>query len=202
MPELVERSLLVAGAHLDLLLPGDLEELFTEEAYADERFAPYWAELWPSALALADAVAGAAPARLLEFGCGLGVPSIRAARAGHAVTATDWTPTAIDLLTRNAARNAVALTALPWDWTTDPAPLRPPFDLVVAADVLYERRQVDTVLAALPALVAPGGQVWVADPGRPAADEFVARARADWSVDRLAHTGPSEVTIHRLRAAA
>lgn len=202
MPELVERSLPVAGVDLDLLLPRDLEELFTEQAYADERFAPYWAELWPSALALAEVVAAGPPSRVLELGCGLGVPALRAALAGHDVTATDWTPTAIDLLARNAARNAAALTALTWDWTGDPAPLRPPFDLVVAADVLYERRQVDTVLAALPALVVPGGQVWVADPGRPAADEFVARARVDWTVDRLAHTGPPEVTVHRLRAPA
>nr|WP_281372968.1 methyltransferase domain-containing protein [Kineococcus aurantiacus] len=152
---------------------------------------------------MADAVAAVAPGtRTLELGCGLGVPSLRAALAGHDVTATDWTPDAVALLEGNAARNGARLAVRAWDWTTDPAPLDPPFDLVVAADVLYERAQVGTVLTALPALVAPGGQVWVADPGRPAAREFTARAARDWAVDRVPHAGPAEVAIHRLRAPA
>lgn len=200
MLDLVERTLSVAGRDLTLQIPRDLEALFTEEAFAHEEFVPYWAELWPSALALAEVV-GDLPAgtRVLEIGCGLGVPSLVAARSGLTVTAADWAPDAISVLRDNAARNGAHLTSAQWSWTADPAPLDPPFDLVIAADVLYEHRNVAPLLAVLPAL-AP--QVWVADPGRLPTPEFLAGAATSWAVDRIPHPGPPTVTIHRLRRPA
>jgi predicted nicotinamide N-methyase len=57
---------------------------------------------------------------------------------------------------------------------------RAPFDLVLAADVLYERPSVASLLALLPRL---GPRVLLADPGRPAAEAFLAAARRSWRVD-------------------
>ncbi len=54
MLDLVDRDVQAAGRHLSLKMPRDLEALFTEEAFAHDEFVPYWAELWPSALVLAD----------------------------------------------------------------------------------------------------------------------------------------------------
>ena len=76
---------------LSLLRPREPEALLDEEAFADDEFMPYWAELWPAGLALA----GALPAtldgrRVVELGCGLGVPSLVGGRARRAVTAIDW----------------------------------------------------------------------------------------------------------------
>lgn len=196
MLDLVERTLSVAGRELTLQIPRDLEALFTEEAFAREEFVPYWAELWPSALALAEVLGSVSPGtRVLEIGCGLGVPSLVAALHGLDVTAADWAPDAIGVLRDNAARNAADLTLREWSWTSDPAALAPPFDLVLAADVLYERRNVDPLLAVLPAL---GREVWIADPGRLPTPEFLERAAATWAVDRLDHRGPEAVTVHRL----
>ena len=57
-------------------------------------------------------------------------------------------------------------------------------------------------VAALDALVAPGGQAWVADPGRPPAPSFIAAAAAGgWTVDTVPHDGPAFVAVHRLRRA-
>ena len=58
---------------------------------------PYWAELWPSGLALADYVAtlDLAGRRVLELGCGLALPSFAAALGGADVLATDWAPEAL-----------------------------------------------------------------------------------------------------------
>ncbi|WP_432509867.1 class I SAM-dependent methyltransferase [Kineococcus sp. SYSU DK001] len=199
MLDLVERNLSVAGRALTLKVPRDLEALFTEEAFARDEFVPYWAELWPSALALAEVLAGRGPGtRTLEIGCGLGVPSLVAALAGQRVTAADWSPDAVSVLRDNAAANGADLVVTAWSWTADPAPLAPPFDLVVAADVLYERRNVAPILDVLPALVAPGGEVWVADPGRLPAPEFLERAATQWTVGHLPHGGPAGVTVHRL----
>jgi predicted nicotinamide N-methyase len=95
------------------------------------------------------------------------------------VLATDWSPAAIDLLRDNAERNGAALEAAVVSWT-DPAPLlaRAPFQLVLAADVLYEQRHVPVLADLLPRL---GGEVLLADPGRPPLDDFLERTGTVWA---------------------
>lgn len=151
---------------------------------------PYWAELWPSGLALARAMPAELAGRaIVELGCGLGVPSLVAAARGARVTAVDWAEEAIELLRENASRNGLELQAVRADWRDfDGA-----FDLVLAADVLYERRNVDPLLALLPRL-AP--EIWLADPGRPHAAAFLEQARASWHVEE-----PAE-RVYRLSAAS
>ena len=62
---------------------------------------PYWAELWPSGLALARALPPRLDGlRVVELGCGLGVPSLTAAARGAEVTALDWAQDAIDAARR------------------------------------------------------------------------------------------------------
>src|SRR3954470_12465045 len=114
MDDLVEEGVAIAGHDLALLRPRDAEALLCEEAFERDEFLPYWAELWPSASALARAVGARSlrGARVLELGCGLGLPSLAAAVAGGRVLATDWADDAIAMLTRNAARNGLAIEAL------------------------------------------------------------------------------------------
>src|SRR5947207_14466106 len=73
--------------------------------------APYWAVLWRSGVALARELDGAALAgpRVVELGCGLGVPSLVAARAGADVLATDASGEAVELVERSARENGVEL---------------------------------------------------------------------------------------------
>ena len=136
---------------------------------------PYWSVLWRSGVALArelDAVA-LRGLRVVELGCGLAVPSIAAARAGAAVLATDAWPEALALVARNAQANDVRIETATVDWA-EPEKLvrRGPFDLVLAADVLYERASV--VLAAVaPATPRAGG---LARRSRPAGGRRVPRA--------------------------
>jgi predicted nicotinamide N-methyase len=197
--ELVEETVAVGAHRLSLLRPPDSEALLSEDAFEHEEFLPYWAELWPSGVALARALAARDPhgARVLELGCGLGLPSIAAALAGADVLATDWSPDAVRLAATNAERNAAPLQTALWSWT-EPPPGRPPWDLVLGADVLYERRNVPQLIDALPSLVARDGEAWIADPGRPFARDFVQRAALAWTLDTVPHDGPEKVTVHRL----
>ena len=155
-----------------LLRPRAAESLISEEEFAHDEFLPYWAELWPSALALADVVAArdVRGLNVVELGCGLGLPSLVAARGGARVLATDWAEDAVALLRANAARNGVTLEPRRLDWR-QPAELGT-FDLVLAADVLYERRYVDVLVDLLRGL---GGEVLLADPGRPFLRAFLER---------------------------
>jgi predicted nicotinamide N-methyase len=190
------------GRTVRIVRPRDSEALLDEDAFEREEFLPYWAQLWPSAVALARAVWARAPrqARTLELGCGLGLPSIAAAMAGARALATDWSPDAVAFTAANAARNGVALSTAVCSWTR-PGPLleRAPWDLVLAADVLYEPRNVRPLLELLPRLVERAGAVWIADPGRTAAATFLAGAAADWEVRSAADALLPGGAVHRLR---
>jgi len=203
MEDLVEHVVALPDRELLLLAPRDGEELLSEEAFAHEEFLPYWAELWPSALALARVIARRplTGRRTIELGCGLGLPAIAAAAAGARVLATDWSPDAVAMTARNAARNGVALATRLFRWDEPPEPLGAPWPLVLASDVLYEARNVAPLLALLPRLTAAGGEVWLADPGRaPAAGFLAAAAAARWRAGAIPHDGPAHVTVHRLAA--
>ena len=194
---LVSRSIDLPGGELRLLQPRESAELPDDGGVEWAPIAPYWSVLWRSGVALArelDALA-LRGRRVVELGCGLGVPSIAAARAGAAVLATDACEEALELVTRNARLNRADVETARVEWG-DPDELvgRAPFDLVLATDVLYERASAAHLLPLLPRL-AP--EAWLADPGRPALGAFLEQAARSWSVETHAH---GVVRIHRLRA--
>jgi len=197
--DLVEEVVPLRGRDLRLLRPRDAEALLDEQAFEHEEFLPYWAELWPSSLALARTIAGRSlrGARTLELGCGLGLPSIAAALAGGRVLATDWSAAAVAMTARNAERNDAHVETLLCSWL-EPAPIveRGPWDLVLASDVLYEARNVDVLLALLPRLTR---EVWLADPGRPPAPGFLAAAAREWTVTSRPAPELAAGAVHRLR---
>ncbi len=170
MADLRDESIRLGETELVLRRPVSPEALIDEAAFEHDEFLPYWAELWPAATALAEALPEVAGLRVVELGCGLGVPSLVAAARGADVTATDWSSEAIELLRANAARNGLRVTAEVRDWRR-PWPDR--FELALAADVLYERRNVAPVLARLREL-APRALVGLA--GRPYEAAFLREA--------------------------
>jgi predicted nicotinamide N-methyase len=183
---LVEEDIdLGGGPRLSVLRPPDADELIDESAFDEEEFLPYWAELWPSGLALARYVARVdlVGKKVLELGCGLGLPSLAAALRGAEVLATDWAEDAIELLRRNAERNGAALRVARVRWSEPEQLLRAaPWDLVLGADLLYEERNAEQLAALLPLL---GGEVLLAEPGRPCAKDFLERFRAEPVGERI-----------------
>jgi predicted nicotinamide N-methyase len=181
---------------LQLLQPEQYADLPDNGAVEWAPLLPYWSVLWRSGVELAGEAEDAAleGMSVVELGCGLAAPSIAAARAGASVLATDVDDEALELVPRNARLNGVTVETALVDWgEPDELVARGPFDLVLAADVLYERPAAAQLLALLPRL-AP--VAWLADPGRPAADAFLEQARARWRVETSSR---GLVSIHRLQ---
>jgi predicted nicotinamide N-methyase len=198
--ELVTQEVELPGGPLRILQPRESAELPDDGPVEWAPLVPYWSVLWRSGLALARELDGQAlgGTRVVELGCGLAVPSLAAARAGASVLATDADPEALDLVARNAELNGIEVATEVFDWTStaaaDALAARGPFDLVLAADVLYERPTVARMLALLPGL-APAA--WLADPSRPTAAVFLDEARRrGWPI---VSAGRGVVDVHRLR---
>jgi predicted nicotinamide N-methyase len=195
----IEEVVVIAGRDLVMTRPADAEALLDEDAFARDEFMPYWAELWPSALALARWVGVRAlhGARVLELGCGLGLPSIAAALAGGRVLATDWSSEAVEFTQRNAIANGARLETAVADWA-DAGELveRGPWDLVIGSDLLYEPRNVALLLDVLEEVA---DHAVIADPGRPASVEFEMSALGTWELRTEMEPGPPRISMYDLR---
>ena len=158
--------------------PQNADLLISEEDYVKDERLPYWADLWPAARLLATTAleANGTGRSLLELGCGLGLPTTAAVRAGFAVTTTDYYEDSLHMTRFNSWRvNGVEPAARMVDWRALPEDLGQ-FDIVMAADVLYERPYGTLVAAAIAATLKPDGEAWIADPGRSGLDVFLEQA--------------------------
>lgn len=153
----------------------DLEALWTamsenDPGWREDERLPYWAELWPSSLALAawlaDRRCDIAGRVCLDMGCGLGFTALVGQWLGGRVMGMDYDADALAYARVNAELNTVpGVTWTVMDWR---APTLGPggVDRVWAADIVYEQRFAAPVAAFLAHVLAPDGLAWVAEPGR------------------------------------
>lgn len=202
--------------------PADYDRLIDEAAADPEQNLPYWAEIWPSGVALAARIARTpdivTDKRVLELGCGLGITAVAALGAGADLLVTDYAPEALALCAHNALQNlGRSPKQMRLNWR-DAAPLQEPpltgpFSVVLAADVLYERRDIEPLLSLFEHVVSPDGELWLAEPGRPPAGIFLETMKElGWRRQSERCDGPWPdpednrkgivVSIHRLRRSA
>jgi predicted nicotinamide N-methyase len=206
----VREDVAVGPLVLSILRPRSAEELIDEDDYVRDERLPYWADLWPSALVLAERLSARplAGARAVELGCGVGLPAIVAALAGAEVLATDWYPEALSFTRANAAAARARVDTMAVDWREPPSALlaRPPADLVIGADLLYEERNGAALAELIPRLLIPSGEALIADPRRPWAAALIEPLRAaGWAHARedVRHRGRVDesgpvIHLHRL----
>ena len=143
---------------------------------------PYWAHLWSGASVLAAAVPRAA-GRVVEIGCGLGLPGLVAARRGAAsVVFVDREATPLAFVRESLRANRLDAACLVADFTRPP--VRRPFDLVLAAEIVYDRAGFDALADALATLAGPAGRVLLTDGRRIDTRDFypaLERAGLVWS---------------------
>lgn len=183
-----------AGRTFAMRRPADLESLWESmtdgEFAADERL-PYWVEIWPASLALAEwlhaRAAGLAGRVCLDLGCGLGLTALVGSQAGARVIGLDYEGRALAYARQNAAINSIASPLwLHADWRY-PALKAGSCQRIWGADVMYEKRFAVPVLDFLNHALAPGGRVWLTDPGRNTFEHFIGLLlRRGWQAKRAA----------------
>src|SRR5919109_5127468 len=165
------------GLRVELLRVADVDTLLDRlpkvQFRPDERL-PYWADLWPSSLALAKylwEVVDLQGLEVLELGCGLGLAGIAASRKGGVVTFTDYEADALAFTRYNAYRNRCQRAIVRHlDWHTPT--LTHTYALITAADVLYERANFHPLVRLVDRALGPNGHFILAEPNRPIARDF------------------------------
>ncbi|WP_312225535.1 class I SAM-dependent methyltransferase [Stutzerimonas nitrititolerans] len=143
-----------------LIDPANMDRAFSpEETRRILEEPPYWSFCWASGLVLARWLAERPEwvrgKRVLDFGAGSGVAAIAAAKASAAeVVACDLDPLALQACRANAALNGVTL-----GYSEDFFAEADRFDLIIVADVLYDRAN----LPLLDQFLSRGREVLVAD---------------------------------------
>jgi predicted nicotinamide N-methyase len=164
----------------NILRPANSDDLIREEDFVKDERLPYWADIWPSSVILAERLMELKGdgKTALELGCGVGLSTLAATKAGFDVLSTDYYEDALDVTRANVFRilGKSAKTRLV-DWRHFPDDLGT-FDLVFASDVLYEKEYAALLPGLFVRSLAAGGVALVADPGRIAVPVFLEACEA------------------------
>jgi predicted nicotinamide N-methyase len=168
----IQEQVIVEGRTFQLNRPSESDRLldhpYVTSAFAADEYLPYWADLWPAARMLAKVIlreTWAPGTEVLEVGCGLGLPGIVALSRGLRVTFSDYDATALRFAADSARLNGFTdFQLLQLDWR------HPPADLVVrvllAADLVYELRNVAPLVAFIKRVLYPDGVCLLTDQDR------------------------------------
>lgn len=150
-----------------------LDRISPEDFVKDEQM-PYWAEIWPAAVTLSEFIVeelGIENKDIIEIGAGVGAASVAAAAMGANVLSTDYSREALRFIRLNSLKNNVTLSVEQLDWRC--IRLKDRFDMLFAADVLYERVNLLPIVHTVDKLVKPDGCAYIADPRRRLAEQFL-----------------------------
>lgn len=125
-------------------------------------------QVWPVGILLAEVMdtAEMTGKRILELGCGIGLPSLVLQRRGADVVASDIHPLAEPFLAYNSALNglpSVHFRQLDWE---EPLPSLGDFDKIIGSDLLYERDHPEALAAVIERHARPQAEVVLTDAGR------------------------------------
>ncbi len=182
--------------------PTDVLDQLSEEAYAKDKFLPYWAEQWPSSDIMLDFIKSYdldPEDSIIELGSGLGVIATFLSLRGCKVIATDISHEALIFTKTNVELNKLTSYPCCFDWRT--LPFKNRFDLLIASDILYEHRWIGPILSCCKQLLKSGGKALIADPCRTFWPEFKQQSQKEGFITKVVHTGtilPQNITVEIL----
>ncbi|UCD28780.1 MAG: methyltransferase [Planctomycetota bacterium] len=174
----------IAGRSFDLTWPADMDALLdlstTQKRFEQDGYMPYWAQPWPAAVMLAEAVLNGEPGdarSAVDIGCGIGLVGLAAAVMGWSVTAGDYDDDALAFTELNARRNGIILADCRKIDYRQPLD-SPAYECVLGADLTYEKRLCEPVARWIASGLKSEGLALISDPNRAVADAFFDCAQA------------------------
>jgi len=137
---------------------------------------PYWAKVWPSAIALLNLLQKhpnwIKDKNVLELGAGIGLPSLMMAGITRSIQISDYNLDAVELLQKNIAylqlQNAQALQM---DWNALPEATHP--EVLLLSDINYDPTQFENLTKLIEKFIHQGCSVILSTPQRIMASPFV-----------------------------
>ena len=132
----------------------------------------YWDRVWPSSVALSaylihqffpEKLAGT---KVLEIGCGTGLPGVVAAQLGAFTMFSDMVPITLEAVKETCRLNHISsfdTCTLDWSETIE---LKERYDLVLGCEVFYDEGILPDISHVLDQVLAPGGKALFCDPNR------------------------------------
>lgn len=137
---------------------------------------PYWAKVWPSAIALVK-VLQKHPSLIrdktvLELGAGIGLPSLLMASEAKTIQVSDYDSEAVELLRKNIAHLQLHnVQALQMDWNDLPENIDP--EVIILSDVNYDPTQFESLTKLIQKFIHQGCTIILSTPQRIIANPFV-----------------------------
>ncbi len=182
---------------LQILRIKEIDELFSHLLnkdpdaleLTDERM-PYWVELWPSAIGLSSHLCKMRNAihgkKIIELGCGLGLPGIVAAKLGGDILMTDYLDEAIAFAKINWTKNLSAeFQGERIDWREVDKAIK--YDIILASDVAYESRSFNPLISSLKSLLKEDGTIYISEPNRKFTSPFIKLLSKEFAVTKFDH---------------
>lgn len=158
----------LAGRVIRLYKVSDIDLLL--DRISDSEEIPFWAELWPASLGMAQYMLNNGDLfrsrTMLELGAGVGLAGIAAKLVGAETVQSDFMAPALEFCALNCLENQVSPAGLlQADWRCFPKDAGR-FDWIIGSDILYEKTLHLHLEEVLQEHLKPSGTVVLADPGR------------------------------------
>lgn len=171
----------IGSLKIDMYVPDPeaVRQKYEEDKIMDpEAPFPFWAKIWPSALAMAeylqrngDLLKGK---KVLEMAAGLGLPSIVAAIYAEQVCCSDYMQDAVNIEKKNMVLNQlVNVDCRLYNWRHLPDDLSA--DILLLSDVNYEPAEFAQLIAVCQKFLLNGTTIILSTPGRIMAKDFIDR---------------------------
>ena len=158
----------------------------------------YWDRIWPSSVALSeDLIHRFFPKKLtgtkvLEIGCGTGVPGVVAAQLGAFTMFSDMVPVTLEAVKETCRLNHISnFDTCTLDWS-EKIELKERYDVVLGCEVFYDEAILPDIAHVLGQVLAPGGKGIFCDPNRLGLDtiELAFQEKFNLSVQQIPLTWP------------
>lgn len=132
----------------------------------------YWDRIWPSSVAFSEYLihqffpSKLTGTKVLEIGCGAGIPGVVAAQLGAFTMFSDMVPVTLEAVKETCRLNHISnFDTCTLDWS-EKIETKERYDFVIGCEVFYDEAILADIAHVLEQLLAPGGKGMFCDPNR------------------------------------